>query len=100
MMSDGIPIVRRLLEAIADSEHDHPGDDRYHVDLTRKDAIDAVKCITELRAQISDPVSFKCGARHANTGANDPAECDWPVCGCDPYATKVIEALQESGVLK
>lgn len=30
----------------------------------------------------------------------DPAQdCNWPVCGCDPYADKVIEALEESGML-
>ena len=40
---------------------------------------------------------FTCKARFANTGANDPQECDWPFCGCDPAAEKVIEALQESG---
>jgi hypothetical protein len=40
-----------------------------------------------------------CAARHSNTGANDPQECDWPFCGCDPYADKVIAALQESGKL-
>jgi hypothetical protein len=30
----------------------------------------------------------------------DPQECDWPVCGCDDYATRVIESLQESGLLR
>lgn len=30
----------------------------------------------------------------------EPGECDWPVCGCDPQAGKVIAALQESGALK
>jgi hypothetical protein len=44
--------------------------------------------------------SFSCAAREAGTaGGNDPQDCDWPVCGCDPYANKVIEALDESGRL-
>ena len=47
-----------------------------------------------------DGQAWKCKARTANMGANDPQDCDWPVCGCDPYADKVIEALQESGKLK
>jgi hypothetical protein len=35
---------------------------------------------------------FKC------LGRSDPnGECDWPVCGCDPKATRVIEVLRESG---
>lgn len=29
----------------------------------------------------------------------EPGECDWPVCGCDPAADKVIEALEERGAL-
>ena len=31
--------------------------------------------------------------------AVEPQDCDWPVCGCDPHASAVIEALQESGAL-
>lgn len=27
----------------------------------------------------------------------EPGECDWPLCGCDPHATKVIESLLEQG---
>ena len=29
----------------------------------------------------------------------DPQDCDWPHCGCDPHAPKVLEALQEEGYL-
>ena len=29
---------------------------------------------------------WKCKASAANTGANDPQDCDWPNCGCDPSA--------------
>ena len=43
------------------------------------------------------PNSFACKARQ---GLSDPpADCDWPTCGCDPYADKVIAALEESGKL-
>jgi hypothetical protein len=27
----------------------------------------------------------------------EPGECNWPGCGCDPHATKVIESLLEQG---
>lgn len=40
-----------------------------------------------------------CLARKQNTAHHDPAECDWPVCGCDPFAEKVIAALEERGSL-
>jgi len=26
-----------------------------------------------------------------------PGECNWPDCGCDPHATKVIQSLIEQG---
>lgn len=41
---------------------------------------------------------WKCKARAAgSTGGNYPQDCDWPVCGCDPYADKVIDALEDYG---
>lgn len=40
---------------------------------------------------------FVCGARNSSMGAATPADCDWPVCGCDPYAGSVIGALDEAG---
>jgi len=33
----------------------------------------------------------------ANRSADPPQDCDWPHCGCDVVATKVLEALQEEG---
>lgn len=44
--------------------------------------------------------TWTCKARAANMGANDPQECNWPLCGCDPYADKVIAALEEHGLLR
>lgn len=26
----------------------------------------------------------------------EPADCNWPLCDCDPYAAKVVEALEEN----
>lgn len=37
-----------------------------------------------------------CKARAGNMGHHESQDCDWPVCGCDPHADKVIESLQES----
>ena len=59
--------------------------------------LEAAAEIERLRAE---GASWECGARKQGTaGGNDPADCNWPTCGCDPYATKVIETLQESGKL-
>lgn len=40
--------------------------------------------------------SFQCMGRKQSLP--EPGECNWPDCGCDPHATKVIAALQEQGV--
>lgn len=40
---------------------------------------------------------FECAAR--KQGLPEPADCSWPTCGCDPYASKVIESLEEQGAL-
>lgn len=40
----------------------------------------------------------ECAARKAGTpNGSYPQDCDWPFCGCDPKANKVIEAIEESG---
>lgn len=41
---------------------------------------------------------WKCAAS-ISIGAHDPQECDWPVCGCDPAANKVIDGLADRGLL-
>jgi len=33
-------------------------------------------------------------------GFDPPQDCDFPFCNCDPAATKVIDALQEYGLLR
>lgn len=40
--------------------------------------------------------AFTCKAQPT---ADPPSDCDWPHCGCDPAATKVLEALHEEGLL-
>lgn len=32
----------------------------------------------------------------ANRTADPPQDCDWPFCGCDPYASKVVDAVAEA----
>lgn len=47
------------------------------------------------RARAALSAVWDCGARKQSLP--EPADCDWPVCGCDPYANKVMEALEECG---
>lgn len=35
----------------------------------------------------------------AQPTGDPPTDCDWPHCGCDPSATKVLQALDDEGVL-
>jgi hypothetical protein len=37
----------------------------------------------------------ECAARRQSLP--EPGECDWPHCGCDVHAVKVLEALHEEG---
>lgn len=47
---------------------------------------------------MSETKNFVCKARRlGSAGGNDPVDCDWPFCGCDPYANRVMEAINESG---
>lgn len=60
------------------------------------------RCYPALNRIINDPdfekPSWECSARKQGTpGGNDPADCDWPGCGCDPSANKVLEAIDEAG---
>lgn len=62
-------------------------------------------CIETLNEAIDTSITskppeaaFRCGAR-GSVGANLPQDCNWPICGCDPYAGKVIAALQECDLL-
>jgi hypothetical protein len=34
----------------------------------------------------------------AKRTADPPQDCNWPFCGCDPYANKVIDTIEESGI--
>ena len=54
-----------------------------------------VRTIEELRVSIESLdrcVAWTCKARRT---ADPPEDCDWPNCGCDPYADKVLAALEE-----
>lgn len=46
--------------------------------------------------KVIPPIAFKCAARRQSLP--EPADCNWPMCGCDPYADKVMEALDEHGI--
>ncbi len=45
------------------------------------------------------PDAVTCIASLCPPGPGDPQDCDWPFCGCDPIANKVLAAVEESGRL-
>lgn len=53
----------------------------------------------KLREAMQDDLErWRCGARRGHIGP-EVQDCDWPTCGCDPYANKVIDVLEESAPL-
>jgi hypothetical protein len=52
--------------------------------------------VTTAAPSAEQPSPFKCLGR--NTAGGIQQDCNWPMCGCDPYANKVIEAIEESGL--
>jgi hypothetical protein len=41
------------------------------------------------------PAAFTCRARASILP--EPQDCDWPFCGCDTHAQRVLESIEESG---
>ena len=62
---------------------------------TQANAAEIVAALNAAETRAAQP-QWAC---KANRTADPPLDCDWPTCGCDPYADKVIEALEESGIL-
>lgn len=64
------------------------------------DAIRHRELITRAQALTPSPTPYvrpaesdwKCKSRVSTV--DGPQDCDWPFCGCDPYANKVIEAIK------
>lgn len=58
---------------------------------------DHMRAISKSLKSPTAPVEpWSCGAR--KSGFPEPADCNWPLCGCDPYAEKVLTALEERGI--
>lgn len=43
---------------------------------------------------MEQPQDWKCSAQPR---AAIPTDCNWPNCGCDPHAERVMEGLREAG---
>jgi hypothetical protein len=56
----------------------------------------AAENYTREASELQEAQQWKCGARQRNIGP-EIQDCDWPVCGCDPYASKVLDAIEEGG---
>lgn len=87
---DGVPLAAEMLRTLANPD---PARQYRMMRVTGEDGGSDY-------TQIVSVNGWNCKARASNTGGGDPSDCDWPVCGCDPLAEKVIEALAESGKLR
>jgi hypothetical protein len=50
---------------------------------------------TQLEAVEDGEHAFKC---RAEKPLDPPQECNWPFCGCDPYAEKVLDAIPDQPI--
>lgn len=55
-----------------------------------------MRAVIEAALSATPVEMWKCAARKQSLP--EPADCGWPTCGCDPYADKVIAALEEQGL--
>lgn len=72
-----------------------------HITFSPEQARNLARLLTKHadELELRSPIGLvTCKARSANIGANNPQDCNWPMCGCDAYADKVLEALQESDI--
>lgn len=91
-----VEILTRSTLDVETGERQFPGTFAH---MTIEDC-DRVAALLE-RIKASRASAWSCAAlKQGTAGGNDPADCDWPMCGCDAHATEVIEALQESGHLR
>jgi hypothetical protein len=75
-------IVEDLTDALAVASTMHPEQQRIADELNKRQALSSTK-------------AWECEARRQSLP--EPADCNWPDCGCDPHAMKVIESLLEQG---
>lgn len=47
--------------------------------------------------QPRDSEKWVCAIHRVNLGSSEVPECDWPHCGCDPEATRVLDMALECG---
>ena len=88
--------VRPLMQQLADALRPFIVDNYEHVPSCQCDACNARAALDRYDAE-KDGGGWRCEAT-GSVGANDSQDCDWPVCGCDPYAEKVLAALGEQGL--
>lgn len=82
------------LEAIAELVQSERAAGSGHYDTAQKLLEYFVRC----QAESAATTAWECSARKQGTaGGNNPSDCDWPGCGCDPQANKVLEAIDEAG---
>lgn len=83
-----VEALTALLEAVKAEPAMNQGREHIGLGIQVNDALAAARSL---------PSAWDCIGRKQYLP--EPGECCWPVCGCDPQATAVIDALEESGDL-
>lgn len=97
---DGVGGIEAAKEAIAAHMRGVTGGDTFTGYVRKELAGDFAVALARAMPPTIVTGVFECAARkQGSAGGNDPADCDWPACGCDEHANRVIAALEESGAL-
>lgn len=68
---------------------------RFHMILRRR--LSDKETVTDWAASPTAKDVICLARKQGTAGGNDPADCDWPICGCDDYASHVMFSLHEQG---
>lgn len=107
MMADEPARLRARIDQLLAEKHNHPQGHTVgervrklanHVEALNTGSDDA-KLLFEAADALDVAQPWSCQARPWEA-RDPPQDCDWPFCGCDPNASKVLTALDERGFLK
>lgn len=70
---------------------------RLMIDVGMPNSMSLYQSFKQLENELALTATWRCRVREAGK-TDPPQDCNWPFCGCDPYAIKVMDAIEESGI--
>ncbi len=79
------------IQALERAREERPAGVGFYPDARTFDVAMKTRAYWPMISEALRKFGFRCAARAGSVGANDPQDCDWPSCGCDPYAIAVLD---------